>query len=238
MRKILFLLILLAPTMLLAQETKAAAPKSDLPPDPPTAGEPKAIIHTTDGDIPCVLFKKQAPIAVANFIGLATGTKEWTNPITNAKKIHTPLYDGTIFHRVIPGFMIQGGDPAGNGSGNPGYAFRNEYSDLHFDRPGRMGMANSGPNTNGSQFFITDAATGWLDGNYTIFGQCDAPALVSKIANMPRDTSEGSRKDRPFHPVRITHVQIVEPGAAPAHKPATHTATRRPSPAKKPVPKK
>jgi peptidyl-prolyl cis-trans isomerase A (cyclophilin A) len=231
MRKALFLALLLIPTMLLAQ---AAKPPAEKPATPATSNEPKAIFHTTAGNITCELFKKEAPITVANFIGLATGKKDWTNPVTNAKKIHTPLYDGTIFHRVIPNFMIQGGDPAGNGTGDPGYKFRDEFSALTFDRPGRLAMANSGPNTNGSQFFITEVPTPHLNGKHTIFGQCEPVSLVQQIARMPRDPST----DRPFNPVRITHVQIVEPGAstAPARKAAPHTtrrtAARKAAPAK------
>ena len=106
----------------------------------------------------CTLFPKKAPIGVANFIGLSTGTKDWTNPATHTKKHGVPLYDGTIFHRVIPAFMIQGGDPEGTGRGDPGYKFKNETSpDLGFDKPGRLAYANAGPDTNGSQFFITES---------------------------------------------------------------------------------
>jgi cyclophilin family peptidyl-prolyl cis-trans isomerase len=133
------------------------------------------------------------------------------------------LYDGTIFHRVIPNFMIQGGDPAGNGSGDPGYTFKDEIvSSLTFDRPGRLAMANSGPNTNGSQFFITEVATPHLNGHYNLFGQCDeaSVALVKQIARMARDPSD----DRPFRPVRINHVTIEKTGAA-ASKPATKKQT-------------
>src|SRR6478672_632530 len=145
---------------------------------------------------------KQTPETVANFIGLATGTKDWKNPVSHVTKHNTPLYDGTIFHRVIPNFMIQGGDPAGNGSGDPGYTFKDEIvSTLTFDRPGRLAMANSGPSTNGSQFFITEVPTPHLNGRHTIFGQCDQAsiALVKQIARMPRDPNT----DLPFHPVRI-----------------------------------
>ena len=133
-----------------------ASPSSTAKPAP--SENPVAIIHTSVGDMHCTLFPKQAPIGVANFIGLAEGTKDWTNPASHAKKHGVPLYDGTIFHRVIPEFMIQGGDPLGNGAGDPGYKFKNETSsDLKFDRPGRLAYANSGPDTNGSQFFITEA---------------------------------------------------------------------------------
>jgi len=177
----------------------------------PQSAHPIAIIHTTAGDLRCELFPDKAPIAVANFTGLATGDKDWTNPATGKVEHHRPLYDGVIFHRVIPGFMIQGGDPVGTGMGGPGYQFVDELrSDLLFDRPGRLAMANAGPNTNGSQFFITEAAQPGLNpprGGYTIFGQCDdhAVSLVKQIARMPRDAN-----DRPLQPVKIVHIEIVK----------------------------
>src|SRR5438552_83858 len=126
---------------------------------PPVASATKltAIINTSVGKMTCTLFPDKAPIGVENFIGLATGTKDWKNPVSGANKHGVPLYDGTIFHRVIPEFMIQGGDPAGNGSGDPGYKFKNEVSsDLLFDQPGRLAYANAGPDTNGYQIFITE----------------------------------------------------------------------------------
>lgn len=173
-----------------------------------SAAHPTAIIDTTAGNLTCTLFPDKAPIGVKNFIGLATGTKDWKSPATGRMIHGKPLYNGTIFHRVIPEFMIQGGDPAGNGSGDPGYAFKNETSpDLGFDRPGRLAYANAGPGTNGSQFFITEVPYPSLDGNYTIFGQCDDPTveLVKKIARMPRNKANN---DRPFDPVKITKVTI------------------------------
>jgi len=168
--------------------------------------QPTAIIDTTAGKLTCTLFPDKAPIAVANFIGLAQGTKDWISPVTHQKKHGVPLYDGTIFHRVIPDFMIQGGDPAGNGTGDPGYQFKNEVSpDLKFDRPGRLAYANAGPDTNGSQFFITEVPYPSLNGGYTIFGQCDeaSVALVKQIARMGRDSN-----DRPYRPVKINHITI------------------------------
>jgi len=194
------------------------------------SGEPTAIFDTTAGKLTCKLFEKETPITVANFIGLATGTKDWKNPVSGATKHNTPLYDGTIFHRVIPNFMIQGGDPAGNGSGDPGYKFKDEIvSTLTFDRPGRLAMANSGPNTNGSQFFITDVATPHLNGKHTIFGQCDEASIeiVKQIARMARDP----RDDKPFRPVKINHITIVRGGADAAHaaKPATKKPDMAPS---------
>jgi peptidyl-prolyl cis-trans isomerase A (cyclophilin A) len=181
------------------------------------AGPPAAIIETTVGKMTCTLFPDKSPIGVENFIGLATGTKDWKNPVSGVTKHGVPLYDGTIFHRVIPNFMIQGGDPKGDGTGDPGYKFKNEVSsDLLFDQPGRLAYANSGPDTNGSQFFITEVATPHLNGNYTIFGQCDEAAveLVKQIARMAKDPMN----DRPFRPVKIIHITITHVAAA---KPAT-----------------
>ena len=148
-----------------------------------------AVFNTTEGNIVCRLFEKDAPKTVANFVELAEGTREWKHPSTGAKS-KSPLYHGTIFHRVIPDFMIQGGDPAGNGMGDPGYAFKNETSPaLKFDRPGRLAYANAGPGTNGSQFFITEVPYPSLNGGYTIFGQCD-PAAVELVKNI-RSAIEG-----------------------------------------------
>jgi len=206
MRTLLCTLALLSATPLLAN---AQASQSGAK---PASTDPTAIIHTTVGDLHCTLFPKIAPIGVANFIGLADGTKDWTSPVTRAKKHGVPLYDGTIFHRVIPEFMIQGGDPAGNGMGDPGYQFKNETTpSLGFDRPGCLAYANAGPNTNGSQFFITEVPYPSLNGGYTIFGQCDGPAveLVKKIARMPRGAN-----DMPNNPVKITHIEIQNGGAA------------------------
>ena len=183
-----------------------------------SAAPPTAIIETTVGKMTCTLFPDKAPIGVANFIGLATGTKDWKNPVSGASEHGVPLYNGTIFHRVIPNFMIQGGDPKGDASGDPGYKFKNEVSsDLLFDRPGRLAYANSGPDTNGSQFFITEVATPHLNGGYTLFGQCDEAtvALVKQIARMATDPSN----NRPFRPVKITHITITHGTAGP--KPAT-----------------
>jgi len=198
-----------------AKPSTAARPTSAAK---PVSAKPTAIIDTTAGKMTCTLFPDKAPIGVANFIGLANGTRDWKNPVSGATKHGVPLYDGTIFHRVIPNFMIQGGDPAGNGSGDPGYKFKNEVSsELLFDQPGRLAYANSGPDTNGSQFFITEVATPHLNGNYTIFGQCDEAtvALVKQIARMARDPNN----DRPFRPIKISHVTIVKGSAA--AKPAT-----------------
>ncbi len=194
------------------------------------ARHPTAVLHTTAGDITCELFPDQAPKTVANFIGLATGAKDWANPSTGKLEHNHPLYDGVIFHRVIPGFMIQGGDPTGSGNGWPGYRFEDELlPDLLFDRPGRLAMANSGPNTNGSQFFITEVEVPRLnpcldDGGctrprgvmaknsgYTIFGQCNAAAidLVKTIAQGPcKGVVCDGKNSRPDNPVKILHIEI------------------------------
>jgi len=198
---------------------------------PPAKQPIQAIFETTAGNINCTLFPDKAPITVANFIGLATGTKDWKNPSNGATVHGRPLYDGTTFHRVIPNFMIQGGDPLGNGSGSPGYTFRDEQSDLTFDVPGRLAMANSGPNTNGSQFFITEVPTPHLDGHYNIFGQCENVDLVKQIARAATDP----RNDRPFTPVKITHVKIVDPNKPTPVGSAPHKSTTGSSAAKKPT---
>jgi peptidyl-prolyl cis-trans isomerase A (cyclophilin A) len=214
----------------------ASAAKTDTAAKPAVhvATKPTAIIKTSVGDMTCTLFPDKAPVGVANFIGLASGTKDWKNPVSGATKHGVPLYDGTIFHRVIPDFMIQGGDPAGNGSGDPGYKFKNEVSsDLLFDRPGRLAYANAGPNTNGSQFFITEVATPHLNGGYTIFGQCDdaTVVLVKQIARMASDPAT----NKPFRPVKIVHISIVHSTGA-AAKPGAGTTVKKPATAKPAAP--
>lgn len=208
-----------------------AAKKPPVHHHPAVAPATTAIIHTTAGNFHCTLFPKEAPIGVANFIGLATGNKDWINPNTGKREHHVPLYNGTIFHRVIPEFMIQGGDPKGDGSGDPGYKFKNETSpELTFDRPGRLAYANAGPDTNGSQFFITEVPYPSLNGSYTIFGQCDeaAVALEKQVARMARDP----RDDRPYSPVKITYITILRNGvpmhrwgARPVHKTAARAGS-------------
>jgi peptidyl-prolyl cis-trans isomerase A (cyclophilin A) len=216
MRNVLAALLCLSLTGLAGAQT-VAQPK-----------EPTAIFETTAGNITCTLFPAQAPLTVANFIGLATGTKDWKDPKTGKTMQGVPLYNGTIFHRVIPNFMIQGGDPIGNGQGDPGYSFKDEFSpSLTFDQPGRLAMANSGPNTNGSQFFITDVPTPHLNGKHTIFGQCQDLDVVKKIARMPADP----RNNRPNDPPKIIRIKIIEP-RRPVAKPGT--ATPKP-PATKPA---
>jgi peptidyl-prolyl cis-trans isomerase A (cyclophilin A) len=232
----LILLILTACSTVWSQTSPASTakkPAAAAKPTTTTSAQPTAVIDTTAGKLTCTLFPDKAPIGVANFVGLANGTKDWKSPVTHASKHGVPLYDGTIFHRVIPEFMIQGGDPAGNGTGDPGYAFKNETSpDLKFDRPGRLAYANAGPDTNGSQFFITEVPYPSLNGGYTIFGQCDdvTVALVKQIARMGHDSN-----DRPYRPVKINHITIAKGGAG-ATKPATTAKPAAKSPAP-PAPK-
>lgn len=163
-----------------------------------------ATIKTSMGPIKVKLYDQDAPKTVENFIGLATGKKEWTDPKTG-KKSKKPLYSGTTFHRVIPGFMVQGGDPLGTGSGGPGYRFGDELSSAHrFDRPGILAMANAGPNTNGSQFFITVVPTPHLDNRHTIFGEVtDGMDVVRKIVSAERDPG-----DKPLKPITIKSISI------------------------------
>jgi len=164
-----------------------------------------ATLDTSEGTIVCRLFEQDAPVTVKNFIELAEGTREWTHPRTRDKS-KSPLYNGTVFHRVIPDFMIQGGDPAGTGMGGPGYQFQDETkgSPHAFDKAGKLAMANSGPNTNGSQFFITLVPTQWLTGKHTIFGEVvEGQNIVEKIVKVPRN-----RQDKPDKDVVLNSVTI------------------------------
>ncbi len=164
-----------------------------------------ATFNTTEGSIKVRLFPDVAPITVANFVELAEGTKEWTHPLTGVKA-KKKLYDGTVFHRVIKDFMVQGGDPAGTGMGGPGYRFGDETkgSPHKFDKPGKLAMANAGPGTNGSQFFITTVPTPWLTGNHTIFGEViEGQDIVVKITNVPKNS-----QDKPHKPVVLETVVI------------------------------
>lgn len=219
------MVFLLFGPVLFAQTTPAAsAPAAQAPvqstqslPDAPgtpaqvvTPTGPTAVIDTTMGRMTCKLYQQQAPLAVANFVGLAEGTKDYTDPVSG-KKVHgKPFYNGTTFHRVIPAFMIQGGDPRGDGMGDPGYYFADEIDpSLTFSVPGRLAMANSGPNTNGSQFYITETPQPSLDGKYTIFGQCDAHSVLTEqtIARVERNAD-----DKPLTSVVINKITIVREG--------------------------
>jgi len=172
----------------------------------PAKGQLFATFKTSMGDIKVRLFQDKAPKTVENFVGLATGTKEWTDPRTG-QKVKRPLYNGTIFHRVIPDFMIQGGDPRGNGTGGPGYTFADEFNpDLRHNKPGILSMANAGPNTNGSQFFITERATPHLDNHHSVFGEVvEGQSVVHAIANVPRGPN-----DRPLKDVILNEVIISQ----------------------------
>ncbi|MEO6982550.1 MAG: peptidylprolyl isomerase [Edaphobacter sp.] len=238
-RYLALVLTLAAPS--LAQTTQPADTLPDAPsttstvkpPVVPTG--PTVLLDTTMGRLTCKLYDKQAPITVANFIGLAEGTKDWTDPIALKKMHHKPLYNGTTFHRVIPGFMIQGGDPEGDGRGDPGYFFQDEFDPgLTFDQPGRLAMANAGPTTNGSQFFITESPDPDLNGKHTIFGQCDEHSvlLVASIARVERND-----QDRPLTPVVIQHITIVRDGQPMPPLPAAPPTAPAPAPGATPAPR-
>ncbi|HLI04519.1 MAG TPA: peptidylprolyl isomerase [Terracidiphilus sp.] len=222
------------------QQQKPAQPTEELPDAPAATAEaatvpngPFVVMDTSMGRITCQFYQKQAPNTVANFIALAEGSKSWTDPATQKIERNKPFYDGTTFHRVIPEFMIQGGDRLATGMGGPGYTFDDELDpNLSFDRPGRLAMANSGPNTNGSQFFITETAYPSLDGHYTLFGQCDDPSVevVKAIARVPRDDN-----DKPLSPVTLEKVTIVPEGKPlPPLQPGEPATPALPAPAASP----
>jgi len=165
-----------------------------------------ATIKTNHGDIKVKLFGLHAPLTVANFVGLADGSKPWKHPGTGEGNNGNPLYDGVVFHRIIPNFMIQGGDPTGTGMGGPGYNFKDEISEHNFNEPYKLAMANAGPGTNGSQFFITVANTDWLYGKHTVFGEVadqESKDVVDAIAAV-----ETGYQDRPVEPVVIETIAI------------------------------
>jgi peptidyl-prolyl cis-trans isomerase A (cyclophilin A) len=165
-----------------------------------------AEIRTTQGKLDCKLFDDKAPITVANFIGLARGIRPWKDP--NNEWVKKPAYDGTTFHRIIKGFMIQGGDAKGTGAGEPGYVIPDEiWPGARHDQRGLLCMANRGPNTNGAQFFITDRAAPHLDGGYTIFGKCGPDSVIEALASVP------VRGERPIEPPKIEKV-VIRRGAA------------------------
>jgi peptidyl-prolyl cis-trans isomerase A (cyclophilin A) len=194
--------------------------------DAPRPNGPYVVIDTTMGRITCQFYQKQAPKTVENFIGLAEGTKAWLDPVTQSKVMHKRYFDGSKFSRVVPEFMIQGGDRIGNGSGNPGYTFADEHDPtLNFDTPAKLAMANGGPNTNSGQFFITETDYDTLNQKYTIFGQCDVPSLevIKAIARVPRD-----KNDKPLKPVVIKKVTIVRDGEQIPPLPNDQTAAATP----------
>jgi len=204
-------------------QAPATTPAPATPAAPP-APEPGlyATINTSMGAIKVKLFEKEAPITVRNFRALAQGTKEWKDPKTG-QMVKRPLYAGTTFHRVIPNFMIQGGDPAGNGSGEIGFTIPDEFvSTLTFDKPGRLAMANTGdPHTGACQFFITDAATTWLNGKHTIFGQViEGQDVVHQIINVPVTNRQDNKPLKAVRIVSIVFKRVGPPPAAPAAKKA------------------
>jgi peptidyl-prolyl cis-trans isomerase A (cyclophilin A) len=219
-----------------APQAPGAPPAQELPDSPSAEAAPAveptgptAVLDTSMGRITCRLFDKQAPQTVANFVGLADGTKDWTDPATREKEHGKPLYDGTTFHRVIPGFMAQGGDPLGTGLGDPGYYIQDEIDpSLMFNVPGRLAMANSGPNTDGSQFFVTEEIMPDLNGHYTIFGQCDPSSVlvVKTITRVERDAH-----DKPLSPVMLKKVTIVPVGQPLPPSPAAAASAPTPAPA-------
>jgi peptidyl-prolyl cis-trans isomerase A (cyclophilin A) len=179
-----------------------------------------ATFKTTQGDITVKLYEKESPITVKNFVSLAQGRKAWKDP-KSGQMVRKPLYNGLTFHRVLPGFMIQGGDPQGDGAGDVGFVIPDEFHpSLKFDQPGRLAMANAGPKTGSCQFFITEVPTPHLNGAHTIFGQViQGQDVVTKIARVPRGAN-----DKPNTPVRITSVVIERVGAAPTPPPAAKKA--------------
>lgn len=233
----LFPCALLSLVLLPTLPAQTPAPLPDAPgmniPSAPTPTGSTVLFDTSMGRLTCQLFDKEAPATTANFVGLATGTKPWLDPATEKQVTGKPFYDGTQFHRVIPGFMIQGGDPLASGRGDAGFYIPDEISPaLRFDVPGRLAMANSGPSTSSSQFFVTTAATPQLNGNYTIFGQCD-PASVTvatAITAVPRDPS-----DKPYTPVVVKKVTVIPFGQPVPPAPLAPSATPASSPTAAPL---
>ena len=199
--------------------------------DLPGAGPLIATLSTSKGDITCTLYDQKAPVTVANFVGLARGTRPWKTP--EGRWVKRPAYDGTPFHRVIKGFMIQGGDPQGTGTGEPGYVIPDEiWPGAVHDKAGQLCMANRGPNTNGAQFFITDAPARHLDKSYTIFGDCHPTSTVHAIANVPRNDADRPDDEILIKKVTITHEKGGATPAAPAASapPPASAAPSRPEP--------
>jgi len=169
----------------------------------PGDGRIHMMLNTSMGQITCMMYDDLVPNTVGNFVGLATGVKTWVDPATS-EQVRRRFYDGLIFHRVIPQFMIQGGDPLGRGTGGPGYRFNDEFdASIRHDRPGTLSMANSGPNTNGSQFFITEGPTPHLDDRHSVFGHCDNIDVIERIARVPTGP-----RDNPLEPVTIDTVEF------------------------------
>jgi peptidyl-prolyl cis-trans isomerase A (cyclophilin A) len=216
---------------LLAQTPDASKAGTEAP-KPARENGLYAIINTTEGPITARLFEKETPITVRNFTGLVRGTKEFLDPKTK-QMVKRPFYTGIAFHRVIPGFMIQVGDPTGTGQYSGGYTIPDEFvPSLKFDVPGRLGMANAGPHTGSTQFFITDGTPDHLNGKHTIFGQVvEGQDVVKKIASVPRNAS-----DKPNTPVKILSIKLERVGP-PATPPAAG-AKKKTGVAKKTAPAK
>jgi peptidyl-prolyl cis-trans isomerase A (cyclophilin A) len=182
-------------------------------------------IQTSMGDIHCKLFEKEAPLTVKTVVGLATGKLSYVDPRTKQKATGKPFYDGLTFHRVIPRFMIQGGDPLGTGEGEPGgpgFPFKDEFTpELRFNIPGRLAMANAGPDTNGSQFFITEVSADYLNDKHTIFGQCEELSIIKQIARTPAED------EKPVTPVVIKHVVVERVGTKSVVAPGNLTVAPR-----------
>ncbi len=212
----LMALMLIFPAFIFAQQ-KAAPEQSSPAKKTERAPGLHMTIETSMGTIHCKLFESEAPLTVKTIVGLATGKLSYVDPRTKQKVSGKPFYDGLTFHRVIPRFMIQGGDPLGTGEGEPGgpgFPFKDEFSpSLRFNIPGRLAMANAGANTNGSQFFITEVATPYLDDKHTIFGQCEELSVIKAIARTP------ATDERPNTPVVIKYVAVERVGAKPANAP-------------------
>lgn len=248
--RILLSPLLVVATLAVAQTPTTTPPPAALPDAPsasvaqvpaaPTPTGPTVVIDTSMGRLVCKTFVKESPNTVANFIGLVEGSKAWTDPVSQQKVTGKSYYEGTTFHRVIPGFMIQGGDRNGDGTGDAGFFIDNEDTPgLIFDVPGRLAMANAGRNTNGTQFFITEQAVPQLNGGYTIFGQCDDHTVlqVATIARVSRNDA-----DKPHTPVTINKITIVREGqpmpaapplpppAAPEAQPPAGDSTGAPPP--------
>ncbi|HET9992217.1 MAG TPA: peptidylprolyl isomerase [Kofleriaceae bacterium] len=203
------------------RDAKPDAPADASPPEPvraperadlarytanlPGTGQLAVAIETSAGTLHCTLFAESRPVTVANFVGLATGKKPWLDPTSGTIQRGKRFYDGLTFHRVIPEFVIQGGDPLGRGTGGPGYQFANEIVNDGVMKAGALGMANAGPGTNGSQFFVMEEPRPELVPNFTFFGQCDELEVVKRIARVPRDSA-----DRPTTPVVIEHVTVMK----------------------------
>jgi peptidyl-prolyl cis-trans isomerase A (cyclophilin A) len=216
------------------EDDTMSAPPADPGPDPmrgsftlaqalvglPASGPLVATIKTSKGELRCKLFDEKAPIAVANFVGLARGTRPFKD---KGQWVTRAAYDGTTFHRVIKGFMVQGGDPQGTGRGEPGYVFKDELwqgNGSKHDRPGLLCMANRGPDTNGMQFFITDASAPHLDRSYTIFGECAPVSVVHAIANVPTDPGDRPQQDITIDKVEISRGGVTAPASGAGAKDA------------------